>query len=369
MNKILWCSLVAVALFSCGSQEEKQVEIPRLKVTKAKIVDTVLVSEYIADIHSKQNVEIRSKVNGFLESISVDEGKYVKAGQILFKISNKGFEQNLLKSQAALKSAQAFAQTVKLELENVRKLFEKNIVSKAELDKAKIQLESAYAKVEEAQTEVQTAQINLSLTTIRAPFDGIINRIPLKIGSLIDEGTLLTTLSNNAEVYAYFHVSEKEYLSIKASKNRKNDGELSLLLADNLVHKYKGKIETEEGEFDRSTGNIAFRAKFPNPELLLKHGSTGKIQIERDLDDALIIPQKSTFEIQDKFYVFVVDTDSVVRARNIVVRKRLPHLFVVESGIDTTDMILVEGIQTVNDGDKLNPLFVDLTQVESGNNP
>jgi membrane fusion protein (multidrug efflux system) len=295
----------------------------------------------------------------------VDEGRPVKAGQTLFSISNKEFNQELLKAKAMLKSAIAEAKTAELELQNVKTLFDKKIVSKTELEKAQANLDAANARIDEAKANEASANINLSLTEIKAPFDGIINRIPFKSGSLIDEGTLLTSLSNNKEVYAYFNVSEKEYLGYTTKKeNGKNDN-ITLLLANGQAHKYKGAVETIEGEFDKNTGNIAFRAKFPNPDLLLKHGSSGKVQLTNDIKNALLIPQKATFEIQDKLYVFVVDANNVVKQRYIVIKQRLPQLYVIESGLSTNDKIIYEGIQTVKEGDKIVTDFVPMQQVIS----
>jgi membrane fusion protein (multidrug efflux system) len=328
-------------------------------------MDTTYTIEYVAEIQSLQNVEIRAKIKGYIEKIYVDEGRPVKAGQTLFSISNKEFNQELLKAKAILKTAVAEAKTAELELQNVKTLSDKNIVSKTELEKAKVNLDAANARIDEAKANEATANINLSFSEIKAPFDGTINLIPFKTGSLIDEGTLLTKLSNNKEVFAYFNVSEKEYLGYTNQKENEEKNSITLLLANGQAHKYKGAVETIEGEFDRNTGNIAFRAKFPNPDLLLKHGSSGKVQLTNDIKNALIIPQKSTYEIQDKFYVFVVDANNVVKQRNIVIKQRLPHLYVIESGLAASDKIIYEGIQNVKEGDKILTEFISLKQVIS----
>jgi len=201
----------------------------------------------------------------------------------------------------------------------------------------------------------------VTYTKIRAPFAGTIDRLKFKMGSLIDEGTLLTTLSNNKSVYAYFNVSEAEYLDYKSRAKNKNNA--TLFLANNMPHKYKGQVETIEAEFDKNTGSIAFRAKFPNPELLLKHGETGKVQLTVDLKNALVIPQKATYEIQDKFYVFVVDANNIVKSRGITIKQKLSNLYVIESGLSVNDKILLEGIQTVKDDDKIKTEFIAAEKV------
>jgi membrane fusion protein (multidrug efflux system) len=198
------------------------------------------------------------------------------------------------------------------------------------------------------------AKLHLSFTEIRAPFAGTVDRIPLKLGSLIDEGALLTSLSDNSQMFAYFNVSEPEYLDYETNTKDRANTKVGLLLANNLPLKYKGDVETIESEFDHETGNIAFRARFPNPDKLLKHGETGKVLMTVPLRNALVIPQKTTYEIQDKIYVFVVDKNNVVKSKNITISGRMPDLYVVESGISEGDRILLEGVQKVKDDDKIN---------------
>jgi membrane fusion protein (multidrug efflux system) len=365
MNKIVLLLGVVVYFTACTSNKESKTEAGRFPVTNPIRLDTTYISEYIADIQSIQNIEIRTKVRGYIDKIYVDEGQFVKAGQTLFSINNQEFQKELMKAKALTKTAIAEAKKAELELESIRTLSDKKIVSKTELHKAEANFDAALAKVEEAKANEASSLINISLSNIKAPFDGIINRIPFKTGSLIDEGTLLTSLSNNKEVYAYFNVSENEYLSYSKQNAQKETREISLVLSNRELHKYKGKIETVEGEFDKSTGNIAFRAKFPNPELLLKHGSSGKVQLTNHLKEALVIPQKASFEIQDKFYVFVVDENNVVKTRNISIKQSLPHLYVIESGLTSNDKIVYEGIQTVKEGDKILTDFVHMKQVIS----
>jgi RND family efflux transporter MFP subunit len=365
MNRIVLLFSIVVGFSACISKKENKTEAGKFPVTSPLATDTTYKSEYIAEIQSLQNVEIRAKINGYLEKIYVDEGKPVKAGQILFSINSQGFQKELLKAKAMLKTAIAEAKKAELELQSVKTLADKKIVSKTELEKAEANLDAANAKIDEAIANEASANINISFAEIKAPFDGTINRIPFKTGSLIEEGTLLTTLSNNEEIYAYFNVSENEYLDYTTQKEKGEKGNITLLLANGQGHKYKGTVETIDGEFDKSTGNIAFRAKFPNPDLLLKHSSSGKVQLTNDLKNALLIPQKATFEIQDKFYVFVVDANNIVKQRNIMIKQRLPYLYVIESGLSANDKIIYEGIQNLKEGDKILTDFVPMQQVIS----
>jgi membrane fusion protein (multidrug efflux system) len=336
------CLLLSSA---CNSKKESKVEAGKYTITSPLIIDTVFTKEYVAEIQSLQNVEIRAKVKGFIETISVDEGQSVKAGQLLFTIRPREYEAELIKSKAEVKKAEVDAQ-------NAKSLSDKNIISKSELA-------MALAKLEQAKADESLAELYVSYTKVKAPFNGVIDRLKFKSGSLIDEGTLLTTISNNKEVYAYFNVAESEYLDYKmGGKNNV----VSLILANNEVHKFKGKIETIEGEFDKNTGSIAFRAKFPNPSFLLKHGETGKVQLNIDLKNAILIPQKSTYELQDKVYVYVVDENNVVKARNIKIKQRLNNIYVIESGLNEKDKFIFDGIQSVKEDDKVKTTFIPARQ-------
>src|SRR5215210_2337495 len=301
-------------LNACSANNEKNATPPeKFSVIKPIVMETFYPKEYVAEIQSIQNVELMARVKGFIEKIYVDEGKPVQAGQILFSIGNKEFKEELLKANAQLKGAIADAKVAQVELANTKLLVSKNVASRPELEMAQAKLEAIKAKIDESNSAIASAKLNLSFTKVTAPFSGIINRIPNKTGSLIDEGSLLTTISNNKEVFAYFNVSEKEYLEFIKQKELGKGNEVKLLLANNQAHNYKGTVETVESEIDKSTGSLAFRARFPNPQLLLKHGSTGKITLNTRITKGLVIPQKSTFEIQDKLYVYIVDANNVVQ--------------------------------------------------------
>jgi membrane fusion protein (multidrug efflux system) len=329
--------IALLCLFSCTTKKEEKEEQGKFTVTNPAVIDTSFTKQYVSQIRSVRDIEIRAQEKGFLEKIYVDEGQSVKAGQLLFKIMPKMYEAELLKAQAEAKAAE-------IELQNAKSLADKNIVSKSEQA-------IAQAKLEQAKAEVSLAKLHLSFTEIRAPFDGTIDRIPKKLGSLIDEGELLTTLSDNSQVYAYFNLSEPEYLEYQTNVKGRGDSKVSLLLASNEPFAYKGNVELVESEFDSETGNIAFRAKFPNPNKLLKNGETGSVMMTVPAKNALIIPQKTTYEIQDKMYVFVLDNKNVVRSREITIAGAMPDLFVIKSGITKNDKILLEGVQKVKDDD------------------
>lgn len=354
---VLFGICVGLFLSACSSNKSDTTILEKFPVIHPMVSDTVYINEYVADIHSRQNVEIRSRVKGYIEKIYVDEGSSVQQGQLLFSISNKGFQQDLLRARASLSSAIAEAKSAEVNLENTKIIVEKKVVAKSELDIAQSRLDAANAKIKEAESDEANALLDLSFTEIKAPFDGIINRIPNKTGSLIDEGTLLTSISDNKEVLVYFKVSEREYLDLIFTRNSNKDTRVELLLANHQLYAHKGIIETVEGEFDKTTGNIAFRARFPNPNLVLKHGSSGKIRLKKELKNAMIIPQKSTFEVQEKTLVYVLDSNNVVQMRSIIPGLRLPNFYVIESGLSPNDRIIYEGLQRVKEGDKIIPVL------------
>ncbi|RYG00419.1 MAG: efflux RND transporter periplasmic adaptor subunit, partial [Chitinophagaceae bacterium] len=227
---------------------------------------------------------------------------------------------------------------------------DKDIVSKNELAMAE-------AKLAQAKATVALARTHLSFTEIRAPFDGTIDRIPKKVGSVIDDGDLLTSLSDNSQMFAYFNVSEPEYLDYKANERDKGITKVNLMLANNTLLPRQGIVETIESEFNSETGNIAFRAKFPNPDKLLRHGETGKVQMTVPMHSALIIPQKATYEIQGKTYVFLIGKDNSVHSKQITLVNEMPDLYVI-SGLEETDKVLLDGVQKVKENDKIIPEFV-----------
>jgi len=355
---VLISATFLVILSSCSksgnSLDTKSIlEFP---VTTVIRKDTVLFHEYVVDIHAIKNVEIRARVQGYLDYIYVDEGQSVKAGQLLFKINDEEYVAEVAKSKASVNSAIAEEQAMQLEAERVSILVEKNVVSQTELRLAKAKVDMAKAKVEEAKSHLSLANIRYAHTNIRAPFDGVVDRLPFKIGSLINEGHLLTTLFDSKFVYAYFRVSEKEYLEyIKSHPDDRRSNTVDLIQADGNKHQQVGRIETLEGEFDTSTGTIAFRAKFPNPQLILKHGSSGKVRLSNNIENALMIPQKATFEIQDKTYVFLVDADNKLKVKGFVPRARLSHFYIVESGLQEGDRLIYEGIKDARNGMLIKP--------------
>lgn len=360
---LLACTCTVVLLAACSGNKNKKNKEERFPVTNPLVLDTTINQDYVADIHAVQNVEIRARIKGFIDKIHVDEGHYVEAGQLLFTISSQEYRQAVLRAEALLKNAIAESKMAEVQVLNTDTLVRNKIVSGSELELAKARLEAAEAKIQEAKSAISSAELNLSFAAIRAPFSGKINRLPLKAGSLVDEGALLTKISNDKEVFAYFNLSEKQYLGLLQAKENSQEKVVKLLLADGKVFPYLGKVETAESEIDKNTGNLAFRARFNNPDGILKHGASGKILLTTKLSKAMLIPQKASFEVQENNYVYVLDKNNVVQSRSIVVKQRLPHLYVVQSGLTPQDRIIYEGIQRVKDGDRISPEITPMRSI------
>ena len=360
-----WTGALAATLFIAGcASKASENETPATSATevpviKLKEIDTSFHLDYVADIQSVKNVEIRAKVEGFLDKIYVDEGTTVRKGQLLFQLSNREVFNELSKAKASVQSAKASARIAELEMERVKILVEKKVIAKSELDLAKARVDDAKARIAQADAEVADAQTKISYLSVRSPFNGVIDRIPMKAGSLLTDGSLLTTISDNSQMYAYFNVSENEYLQHKkiASERLKANGAASLVLSDGTRYSHKGLIETQEAEFSGNTGSIAFRAKFPNPEAMLKHGASGKVQLLTNLQQKLLVPQKAVLEIQDKSFVFVLDANNTVKMKSFTPDLRIADYFVVNEGLNAGDVIVYEGVQNIRDGAPVKPRF------------
>lgn len=333
-----FCTLLIYTSCSTKAEETKEEEIKYL-VTSPLSKDTTITKDYVCQIHAIQHIELRALEKGYLQKIFVDEGQYVKKGQMMFQILP-------IQYQAELQKAEAEANFVSVEYRNTKALADSNIVSKNELALAK-------AKLDKAKAELSLAKVHLGFTEVRAPFDGIMDHFQVRLGSLVNEGDLLTTLSDNRKMWVYFNVPEAEYLNYKTHMQQENLNHVNLLMANQQLFNHPGVVQTIEADFNNETGNIAFRATFPNPNGLLRHGETGNIQMTLPLKNAMIIPQKATFEVLEKKYVYVIDKDSKVRSREITIEAELPHIFVVRSGLNKDDKILLEGLRQVKENQKI----------------
>ncbi len=383
-------AIFAIAVVGCNTKEssheatadaheggEAEHHGHQILVTSPLRKDVIGTQKYVCQIRSCKHIEVRALEGGYLEEISVKEGQLVKEGDRLFKILPVIYEANLASEVAEV-------QRMQIELNNAEGLLKKGFVAAPEFALKQAALAKAKAKLELAKAE-------LAFTDLRAPFAGIVDRQRKQIGSLIEEGDVLTTLSDNSVMWVYFNVPEARYLEYKADldkakqstkvdkdddKEDEDDGDdddekddddselkIELELANHKIFKKSGKIGAIEADFNNTTGNIAFRADFPNEERLLRNGQTGTILIHRDIEDAIIIPQRATFPILAKRYVFVVDEDNVVHQREITTDGEQDDIFVIKEGVKEGDKIILEGIRQVRDGDKIEYEFRDPEEV------
>jgi membrane fusion protein (multidrug efflux system) len=366
VNALAYCaSFITLALTSCTAQSEKAStsSTPRsVPVANVSVLDTIIYNEYVADIQAVKNVEVRSRLSGFLERIYVEEGSQVKAGQVLFKINDEEYKADLSKAEAVLNNAIADAKTVELEQQRTRTLVKNNIVSKTDLELAAAKLKAAQSRVAEARSVLQFAKSRLGYTLVRAPFNGRIDRIPLKAGSLLEEGSLLTSVSDLSAVNVYFSISEKEYLGIATDSGYARNGfkkTVKLNLANGQAYPYPGEATFAESEFASQTGTISLKARFPNPNRLLKHGASGKISVPVETGEILAVHQKSVFEIQDRTYVYVLGSENKVKMTPFLAGQRVGHYYTVSSGLTKDDKIVFEGTQSLRDGVQIDPKAID----------
>lgn len=338
-QNLIVLGILGVLLGACHKEEAHKEELPKLEVTSPLRKDTNITKEYVCQIHAIQHIEVRALERGYLQNIFVDEGQVVKQGQPMFKIMPNVYQVELLKAEAEAKS-------VEIEYLNTKALAEKNIVSQNELSMAK-------AKLDKANAEVKLAQTHLNFTDIAAPFTGIMDHLAVRKGSLMDEGDLLTTLSDNSRMWVYFNVPESEYLDYKDQHDKEKGVQVRLRMANGKVFDQPGTVETIEADFDNKTGNIEFRAGFNNPNHVLRHGETGSILMDVAYPNAMLIPQKATFEILDKIYVYVVNKDNKLEQRLVTVAAELPHLYIIQSGLKDGERVLIEGLRRVHGGDKI----------------
>jgi membrane fusion protein (multidrug efflux system) len=323
--------------FKADRQDEHQ---PVLVSSPVKRNATITV-QYVCQINSHRHIKVRAFERGYLEAIQLKEGQLVKEGDVLFKVVPILF-------QARLDAELAEKQIVQLEYNHTKKLFDDKVISQQEVALIEAKLKKAEAKVTQARTE-------LNFATVKAPFDGMVGRLQQQLGSLVEAGDEVTTLSDNSLMWVYFNIPDARYLEYMADPNRPHeDLQVELVLSNGKKFQQPGKIVAIEADFNRETGSIPFRADFPNPDRLLRHGQTGTVMISRVLKDAIVIPQRATFDMNQKRYVYVIDKDDVAHQREIVIQNELEDLFVVKQGVGVDDKIVVEGIRQIHDGEKVD---------------
>lgn len=369
MNKQSFLGILAASILitSCG-KKDKSAEAgaaPQIKEYKTVTIQpesATLNSDFPASIQGQQNIEIRPRVEGYIDKIYVDEGAVVKAGQPLFKISAPEYEQQVRTATASIKSAQAELSAAKLAVNKVKPLVEKGIISKYDLESAQYTYESAMASVAQANAALVNAKTNLGYTTVTSPVSGVVGSIPFRLGSLVSSNTAepMTTVSSIGNVYAYFAMNEKTLLNFtkdaggSLNQKIKSMPAVSLLLSDGSAYDLKGNIETVNGLINTETGTVNVRARFPNPKGIIRSGSSTTVRIPKEVKDGIIVPQSATFELQDKMFVVTVGKDKKTKNVNITVLENAAgNYFVVTSGLKAGDEIVLEGVASLKEGTEI----------------
>ena len=323
-----------------------------------------LYQEYSASLEGSKDIEIRPQVEGYIEKIYVDEGAHVRKGQPLFKINDRTYREQLNTAKGSLAAARANLASAQINVSKIAPLVQSNIVSDVQLKTAQAAYNASAAQVAQAQAMVRNAEINLGYSIVKAPVDGYIGRTPLRIGSLVGLSTPepLTVLSEIKNVYAYFSLSESDFINFKQQysgasieQKIKSMAPVELVLADGSVYPVKGKVEMASGQFNSNTGAITFRAEFPNSEGQLRSGNTGKIRLPLALLSALVVPQEATFELQDKVFVFLLADSNKVTSVPIISAGRSGNYYLVEKGIKAGDKIVYSGLDRLKDGMVIQP--------------
>jgi membrane fusion protein (multidrug efflux system) len=359
--------LSGLSFASCSNNKAPQADaaapVKDYKVVTLQSRSATLNTQYPASIQGQQNIEIRPRVEGYIEKIFVDEGAIVKAGQPLFKINDPQYEQAVRTASAGIKTAQADVSTAKLAVVKVRPLVERDIVSKYELESAQYAYDAAIASLAQARAALVNARTNLGYTTVVSPVNGVVGSIPFRLGSLVSSATAdpLTTVSSIGNVYAYFALNEKALLDFSKDSTGATFAQklaklpkVSLLLSDGSLYNETGRIETVNGQINTATGTANIRAKFPNPKGIIRSGSSTTVVIPNKLDKVLLIPQSATFELQDKRFAVTVGKDGKTKSVSITVRDNTAgNFYVVTNGLKEGDQIVLEGVSTLKDGTQI----------------
>ncbi|WP_432710974.1 efflux RND transporter periplasmic adaptor subunit [Pedobacter sp.] len=384
-NKVaIFIVATTTLLYACGGDGNKTQtgqngpgggtgDIKSYKVLTLQPRDATLNTDYPTTIRGQQDIAIRPKVDGYIDKIYVDEGDIVKKGQLLFRIHAPQYEQDVRTARASIKSAEADVSASKLAVEKVKPLVEKDIVSKYELESAQFNYQASLASLAQARAALANAKINLGYTSVTSPVNGVVGSIPYRLGSLVNSNTTdpLTVISSIGNVYAYFAINEKILLNFNMEDKGKTYAQklaslppVQLVLSDGKLYDKKGKIETVNGIINTETGSANVRALFPNPNGLIRSGSTAIIRIPNEIKSAILIPQSATYEVQDKLFAVTVGPDNKAKSVAIDILPNAAGLFfVVDKGLKAGDKVVLEGVASLKDGTPIKPVDVDANSI------
>lgn len=363
-NRIFLFSAIAAVLVSCGKKGGMDFVDNEFPVETVKSQNASMQTTYPATFKGIQDVEIRPKVAGFITRVCVREGQAVSAGQLLFVIDNATYQASVRQAQAAVNTASAQCNTVKMAYDNSVKLRENNVIGDFELNSAKNNYESAKAQLAQARAALASAKEMLGFCYVKSPTAGVVGTLPYKEGAMVSASSMpaLTTVSNISTIEAYFSMTEKDVLSMtkaagtmQAAINTYPD--LKLQLADGTMYSETGRLVKASGVIDAATGSVQMIARFPNPQRLLKSGASGSIVVPRSDNNAIIIPQNAATQVQDKIFVYVLGKDNKVKYTEIKVDPQNDGKnYVVLSGLKAGDRYVTNGTTKLTDGMEIKPI-------------
>ncbi|MGS2764583.1 efflux RND transporter periplasmic adaptor subunit [Sinomicrobium sp. M5D2P9] len=355
--------LLLVVLFTGCKEKEQEDEGLPLPVIELKEESAAKVFRYLGSVEGAEDVDIRPQVDGILEKIYVDEGDYVEKGQPLFKINQQPYMEDLKNAQANVALEKAKLRKAKTELDRLQPLIDNEVISEVQQKTAQADYEVAQSSLDRAQAQAANTRIKLNFTIIEAPVNGFIGRIPKSVGNVVKQtdSEPITVLSNVKEIFVYFSMSESDYLYYermkKDSTSRRMSNRVKLILADGSTYDLEGNVDAASGQIDRSTGAISLRAKFQNPDTLLRSGNTGKIVMEQIFPKAILIPQSATMSVQDKRFAYTLKDDNTAERHEVEIEGRSGHNYIVKKGtLKAGDRIVVSGINKITDGTKVKPV-------------
>lgn len=355
-----------VVFTACKNNKQQQ----KKPVLSYKYIETsadvaTINNDYPATLQGSRDIDIRPMIDGYIQSVYVDEGQTVNKGQLMFRIKNPQYEQTLRSAQAALRSAKTQVDNARMQVTKVKPLVDKNIISAYELEAAQLQLKSAQASYAQAEAAVANASTNVGYTNIYAPVNGVVGTLPYRMGSYVNSATQqpLTTVSSIGEIYAYFSINEKDQIRFfknttgaTVQEKLKNIPQVQLLLADGTLYDHKGRVQSMSGLVNDQTGSFNLRATFPNPLGLLRSGNSATVRIPNVVYDAVIVPQAATFEIQGKRFVYIINKDSIVRQSPIEVTDMQDgKRYIVNKGLSTGQKVVIEGVGILKDSTLISP--------------
>jgi membrane fusion protein (multidrug efflux system) len=369
-------TLGVLGFFGCSKAGPQGPAAPEVYVADVVQRDVPVYTELVGQTKGSQDVEIRARVEGYLESVNFTEGTYVTKGTLLYQIDPKPFEASLAAAKANLATAQARLDKTNNDVARYRPLVAEQAVSRQELDNALSAQEAARAQVDAAKAAVEQAALDLGYTRITSPLDGLAGTTQVKAGNLVGRGesTLLTTVSAMDPILFRAGISEAEYLRIARRVLEKGERQaeretptIELLLADGTVFPHKGRIDSIERAVDPTTGTLAVQFKFPNPDHLLRPGQYGRARfVVQTKKGALLVPQRAVQELQNLYSVAVVGADNKVAFRNVKVGPRVDSLWVIDEGLKPGEKVIVEGLQKVREGATVSPKPVPAAAPQSG---